>query len=421
MLVTHDEFKNIPAKIVLEQFDIGSFNKEKIREFFRTGKVPTAETLVDELILRAIKEGATDLHFEPQESELRVRLGFEGYMKKLVYLPREISENLANVLKTKGTLNQFEKKKAQEGRFSLSVGTHQFDIRINTVPVLWGERIVLRIFHKTARTFRIEEIGFSKENLEKVRSLMRRSSGLVIISGPASAGKSTTMCATVNDIQSAEKNIISIENPIEFKLEFASQVPTSNDRTFTFADAFRAAIKQNPNVIMLSEVRDSESCSVAAEAALTGNLVVSTLLASDTFGSIYRLLNLGILPYWLASTLNGIVYQQLVRKICENCREEYKPTIEDEPLIRSLASTPEKFYRGKGCDLCDGTGYKGRTAIHEVLVINDQLRDLIYQQASITKLKDASISSGAETIFQDAMRKVGAGLISLQEISRTIG
>lgn len=421
MLLTHDEFKNIPAKIVLEQFDIGSFNKEKIREFFRTGKVPTAEALVDELILRAIKEGATDLHFEPQESELRVRLGFEGYMKKLVYLPREIAENLANVLKTKGTLNQFEKKKAQEGRFSLTVGSHQFDVRINTVPVLWGERIVLRIFHKTARTFRIEEIGFSKENLEKVRALMRRSSGLVIISGPASSGKSTTMCATVNDIQSAEKNIISIENPIEFKLEFASQVPTSNDKSFTFADAFRAAIKQNPNVIMLSEVRDSESCSVAAEAALTGNLVVSTLLASDTFGSIYRLLNLGILPYWLASTLNGIVYQQLVRKICENCREEYKPTIEDEPLIRNLASAPEKFFRGKGCELCDGTGYRGRTAIHEVLVINDQLRDLIYQQASITKLKDASISSGSETIFQDAMRKVAAGLISLQEIGRTIG
>src|SRR5271169_2149314 len=219
-----DEFKNIAGKVQLEQFDVANFSKEKIRELFRTGKVPTAEVLIDELILRAIKEGATDLHLEPHENELRIRLGFEGFMKRLIFLPKEISENLANVLKTKATLNAFEKKKPQEGQFSLSIGTYQFDIRISLIPVLWGEQIALRIFQKNARSYRIEEIGFSKENLEKTRSLIRKPSGLLLFSGPVSGGKTTTMYSTVNDVATPEKNIISVENPIESKLEFASQI-----------------------------------------------------------------------------------------------------------------------------------------------------------------------------------------------------
>src|SRR5208283_3541338 len=225
-----EEFKNIANKVQIEQFDVGNFSKEKIRDLFRLGKVPTAEVLLDELILRAIKEGATDLHLEPHENELRVRLGFEGFMKKLVFLPREISENLANVLKTKAALNAFEKKKPQEGQFSFSIGTFQFDIRISIIPVLWGERIALRVFQKNARSFRLEEIGFSKENLEKVRALIRKPSGLLLFSGPVSGGKTMTMYSTVNEVATPEKNIITVENPIEFKLDFASQISTSTDK-----------------------------------------------------------------------------------------------------------------------------------------------------------------------------------------------
>ncbi|HMD13754.1 MAG TPA: GspE/PulE family protein [Bacteroidota bacterium] len=415
-----DEFKNIAGKVQLEQFDVANFSKEKIRELFRTGKVPTAEVLIDELILRAIKEGATDLHLEPHENELRIRLGFEGFMKRLIFLPKEISENLANVLKTKATLNAFEKKKPQEGQFSLSIGTYQFDIRISLIPVLWGEQIALRIFQKNARSYRIEEIGFSKENLEKTRSLIRKPSGLLLFSGPVSGGKTTTMYSTVNDVATPEKNIISVENPIESKLEFASQISVSTDKTFTFADALRAILKQNPNIIMLSEVRDTETGSVVAEAALTGNLVVSTMLANDAIGTVYRLLNLGVLPYWLASSLNGIVYQQLVRKICESCKEEYQPTAEELSVLGDSVPQQIKFYRGKGCDQCEKTGYKGRTGVHEIFVIDDQARELIYQQASIVKLKAAAFMSGFETIAQDAIKKLSAGITTIQECSRAV-
>jgi len=417
-----EELKNIPSKVPLEQFDISTFGKEKIRELFRQGKVPTADAMVDEIILRALKEGATDIHFEPTENELRIRMGFEGIMKRMASLPKDIAENLANVLKTKGALNAFEKKKPQEGRFSITAGTLQFDLRISTVPVLNGERVALRILQKGARVAHVEELGFSPVNLEKVRSLLHRPTGLFLVTGPSGSGKSTTVYASVNDIQSPEKNIITVENPIEYKLEFASQVPTGVDKSFTFVDALRAILRQNPNVIMLGEIRDAETGIVAAEAALTGNLVLSTMLSSDAVGTIFRLLNLGIPPYWLATTLIGVVYQQLVRKICDSCKEEYELSeAERHGLFVHMLSGQKKFFRGKGCEKCSNSGYLGRTAIHEVLSINDEMRDLMYQQASILKLKEAARAGGFESIFQDGMRKVADGLTTITEFSRALG
>jgi type II secretory ATPase GspE/PulE/Tfp pilus assembly ATPase PilB-like protein len=416
-----DDLRTVPSKVPLEQFDIGAFSKDKIRDLFRMGKVPTADAMIDEIILRAIKQGATDLHFEPGETELRVRMGFEGVMKRLVCLPREISENLANVLKNKGALNAFEKKKPQEGRFSVTVGTHQFDLRISTVPVMHGERVALRILEKNARVAKLEELGFSPETLAKARKLLKRPTGLFLVTGPSSSGKSTTVYAMVNDIESPEKNIMTVENPIEYKLDFASQVQTSADKSFSFADALRAILHQNPNVIMLGEIRDAETGIVAAEAALTGNLVLSTMLSGDAVGAIFRLLNLGIPPYWLATTLIGVVYQQLVRKICDSCKEEYEPTSDQDVSFVKMLSGQTKFYRGRGCDKCEKSGYHGRTALHEILIVNDQMRDLIYQQSSMMKLKEAGRASGFESIFQDAIKKVSAGVTSIDEFYRALG
>jgi type IV pilus assembly protein PilB len=416
-----EELKNIPSKIHLEQFDVVTFSKDKIRELFRGGKMPTADAMVDEILLRAVKEGATDLHFEPLETELRIRIGFEGVMKRLVSLPKEISENLTNVLKTKVSLNAFEKKKPQEGRFSLTIGPLQFDLRISTLPVLYGERVGIRFLQKNARVANIEELGFSAENLERVRSLLHRPTGLFLVTGSSGSGKSTTVNAAVNDIQSAEKNIITVENPIEYKLDFASQVQTSTDKTFTFAEALRAILHQNPHIIMVGEVRDAETGIVAAEAALTGNLVLSTMLSSDAVGTIFRLLNLGVPPYWLATTLIGVVYQQLVRKICPGCKEEFELPAEQQGALLQMLSGQKKYYRGKGCDKCQGAGYLGRTAIHEVLIINDTMRDLMYQQASILKLKEAARAGGFENIFHDAVKKVTSGVTSVSEFTRALG
>ncbi|HUN66592.1 MAG TPA: GspE/PulE family protein [Bacteroidota bacterium] len=416
-----EELKAIPNKVVLEQLDIHALSKDKIRALFQSGRIPTADTLVDEIILRALKDGATDLHFEPMENELRIRIGYEGVMKRLVSLPKEISENLTNVLKTKSGLNQFEKKKPQEGRFSLNYGTLQFDLRISTVPVLNGERVGMRILQKNARVENIEQLGFSTENLERVRKLLRRPTGLFLVTGSSASGKSTTVYAAVNDIQSSEKNIITVENPVEYKLDFASQVPTSIDKNFSFAEALRAILRQSPHVIMVGEVRDAETGIVAAEAALTGNLVLSTMLSSDAVGTIFRLMNLGVPPYWLATTLIGVVYQQLVRKICPHCRESYELPAGDQQSFLSLLAGQNKFFRGKGCEHCQQTGYVGRTAIHEVLTINDDMRDLMYQQASILRLKEAARAGGFQSIFHDAVQKVAAGITTVDEFRRALG
>ena len=417
----NEELKNIPSKVNLDIFDVNNFSKDKIRDLFRAGKVPSAEVMIDEILLRSIKAEATDLHFEPTDNELRIRYGSEGVLKRLVSFPRDIADNLSSVIKTKAGLNAFEKKKPQEGRFSLTLGNHQFDIRVSTIPVMAGERFALRILAKSNRVANLEELGFSSDNLEKIRKIINKPIGLFLVTGPSNSGKSTTIYASVNDIQSPEKNIITVENPVEYKLDYASQVQPSVDKSFTYVDALRAILRQNPNVIMLGEIRDAETGIVAAEAALYGNLVLSTILSNDAVGAILRLLSLGVPTYWVATSLIGVVHQQLVRKICPDCKEEYKPT--DQELARLNPSLPEqaKFYHGKGCDQCKGTGYKGRTAIHEILVINDKIRDLIYLNSSMLTIKETARSLGFENIFEDAIKKLRNGITTIQEIQRAFG
>jgi type II secretory ATPase GspE/PulE/Tfp pilus assembly ATPase PilB-like protein len=416
-----NELSALPSKVPLEQFDVSVLGKDKIREMYRSGKLPMPEALVEEIILRGVKEGANDIHFEPFDSELRIRLGREGVLTQLVALPKEIADNLTSVLKTKAAMNAFEKKKVQEGRFSATYGAHQFDIRVATLPVMTGERIALRLLQKTARVAQIQELGFSKENLDKFRSLLKRPNGLLLVTGPAGSGKTTTTFAAIRDLWSPEKNIITIENPVEYKLDFASQVQTSGDKTYTFVDALRATLRQEPNIILLGEIRDAETGIIAAEAALTGNLILSTMLSGDAVGAVSRLLNLGVSPYWLAATLIGVVYQKLVRKICDTCKQEYQPAIEEAALLSPVVQGVSKLYRGKGCAACNNTGYIGRTAIHEIVLIDDVLHDLIYQQATILKLKEVAVAAGFENIRIDAARKVAAGITTIDEFRRALG
>ncbi len=419
--MTTDDLQSIPSKVNLDLFDVGVLAKDKIRELYRSGKLPTPELLVEEILLRAVKAGANDLHLEPMENELRVRLGHEGILKRLVNLPKEIAENLANILKTRANLNAFEKKKAQEGRFSLTYGTHQFDVRLSTVPVMTGERMALHILHKTARVANVQELGLSNENLEKIRAVLRRPTGLFLATGPSGSGKTTTVYAAVNEIQSPEKNIITVENPVEYKLDFASQVQISADKSFTFAEALRSILRQTPNVILVGEIRDAETGIVAAEAAVTGNLVLSTMLAGDALGAIPRFLNLGISTYWVASALIGIVYQQIVRRICESCKEAHQPTAEEIAVLGSIPSAVTTLYRGKGCPACANTGYNGQTAIHEIVAIDDRMRDLIYHNSTVLELKQAALAAGFEPIKQDAAKKVAGGITTLDEMVRALG
>ena len=411
-----------PQRISLEQIDVKSLSKDKIRELFRQGKLPTADQIVEEILVRAIQSGANDIHFEPIEGEMQIRLGHEGTLKRLLSLPPDMNDPLISVLKSKATLNQFEKKKPQEGRYSAVYGNESFDFRVNVIPVLSGERCLVRLLRKTASISRIEDLGFSKENLDRLRGLLRSPRGLLLITGPSGIGKSTTVYAALNHVNSPEKCVITVEDPVEYRLPYASQVHLPPDKSFNFLDALRAILRQNPNIIMIGEIRDAETGVVAGEAALTGNLVLSTMLADDAIGAIHRLLNLGVPAYWLASTVVGIVYQLLIRKICPNCREEYLLSTEELQMVGApMESSDLKLFRGRGCPNCMGTGYKGRVAISEIVTISPTLRDMIFQKESILTMRKEAANFGFQAIRQDAVRKALTGITTLQEITRVLG
>jgi len=409
-------------RIPLEQIDVNALTRDKIRELFRQGKLPTSDQIVEEIFIRAVQSNANDIHFEPIEGELQIRFGHEGTLKRLLSLPPDMCDSIMSVLKTKATMNQFEKKKPQEGRFSATYGSEAFDFRVNVIPVLSGERCLVRLLRKTSSISRIEDLGYSKENLERLRSLLRSPRGLVLITGPSGSGKSTTVYACVNHVASPEKCVITVEDPVEYRLPYASQVQLPPDKSFNFIDALRAILRQNPNIIMIGEIRDAETGIVAGEAALTGNLVLSSMLADDAIGAIHRLLNLGVPAYWLASTVAGIVYQLLIRKICPNCKEEYQLSSEELQIVGvPMESSDLKLYRGRGCPNCAGTGYKGRVAISEIVTISPALRDMIFQKESILKMREEAANFGFQAIRQDAVRKALAGVTTLQELTRVLG
>ena len=409
-------------RIPLEQLDVRTLSKDKIRDMFRQGKLPTADQIVEEILLRAVQSNANDIHFEPIEGEMQIRVGHEGTLKRMLSLPPDMCDPIISVLKSKATLNQFEKKKPQEGRYSATYANESLDFRVNIIPVLAGERCLVRLLHKTSSISRIEELGFAKENLERLRILLRSPRGLLLITGPSGSGKTTTVYASVNYVASPEKCVITVEDPVEYRLPYASQVHLPPDKSFNFIDALRAILRQNPNVIMIGEIRDAETGIVAGEAALTGNLVLSTMLADDAIGAIHRLLNLGVPAYWLASTVVGIIYQLLIRRICPNCKEEYLLTAEELQMIGApMESSDLKLFRGRGCANCGGTGYKGRVAISEVVTISPTLRDMIFQKESILKMREEAANFGFQAIRQDAVRKAITGITTLQEVVRVLG
>ncbi len=409
-------------RIPLEQFDVKNLSREKIRELFRLGRLPTADQIADEILARAIVSGASDIHIEPIEGELQIRFSIEGVLRRIVSLPPDMNDPILNIFKTKAALNQFEKKKPQEGRFSGVYNSEGFDFRINTIPVLSGERALIRILRKASSVSKLDELGLSQESYERLKHLLRNPRGLLLITGPSGSGKTTTVYAAVNHIHSPEKCIITVEDPVEYRLPFASQVHLPPDKSFNFIDALRAILRQNPNVIMIGEIRDAETGVVAAEAALTGNLVMSTMLADDSIGAIHRLFNLGVPAYWLASTMVGVVYQVLMRKICNNCIEEYALTADDLEFLDAPIDLPElKLYRGRGCQSCGGTGYSGRVPVCEIVTITPALRDLIFQKASILKMREEAMKSGYQGIRQDAIRKVISGVTTVHELVRVLG
>jgi type IV pilus assembly protein PilB len=414
-----DKLERIGSSLDLSKYDIRNRGGGAAVRSTDVENEASITKLVDELLLRAAKSGSSDIHIEPGEEELMVRYRIDGVLQRIVSLPMSYHQGLIAVIKARAGMDMFERSIPLDGRISLTFADRVFDVRINTLPLLYGEKMVLRLLSKTAMILSLESLGFSRENLEKFRSLVKLPNGIVLVTGPTGSGKTTTLYAGLNEMKSIGRNITTVENPVEYKLDLINQVQVVAERGLTFAAALRAILRQDPNVVLIGEIRDAETGTIATEAALTGHLVLSTMHTNDAVGAIPRMINLGVEPFWVSASVVGVLAQRLVRRLCPRCYEEYEPDtakLETAGLLNLPLGTT--LFRPRGCSSCNGIGYKGRAAIHEVLVVTDEMRDLIFGEVTTTKLRALAVKEGFRNMYFDGLQKALAGITSLEEVLR---
>ncbi len=377
--------------------------------------------LLDLIFMHAIRDRASDIHFEPDENYLNVRFRIDGLLHEAVTLPRKIHSSVTSRIKVMAEMDIAETRSPQDGHFMLSVGDREFEIRVSTFPTIYGENLVLRVLDQTSTLLGLDELGFSPQNLERYSTLIKKPYGIILVTGPTGSGKTTTLYTSLNMINSPSKNIITIEDPVEYRLKLIRQTQVNPKAGITFASGIRSILRQDPDIIMIGEIRDGETSKIAIQAALTGHLVFSTLHTNDAAEALTRLRDMGVQPYLIASSVIGVVAQRLVRRICSHCKEAYHPGEEEIRAIlgqEDEADVPE-LYRGKGCSRCKGTGYSGRMGIFELLVVNDEIRELISKDGTIKVIKEMARSTlNMKTFREDGLEKVLMGLTSLEEVDR---
>lgn len=372
--------------------------------------------LVNMIISSAVQQEASDIHLDPGEHKLLVRYRVDGTLRTERELPSSMHRVISTRLKIMGNLNIAEKRIPQDGRFELEVNFKKIDVRISTLPTIHGEKVVLRILDVQNAIKKISELGFSQANEEKFRKIITSPYGIVLITGPTGSGKTTTLYSALNKLNSEEVNIITIEDPVEYQLDGINQVQVNPAADLTFANGLRSILRQDPNIIMVGEIRDAETAEIAIRAALTGHLVLSTLHTNDAISSLTRLIDMGIAPYLVSSSIVGIVAQRLVRRICPDCKTEIEPTAEEKALFTQLGLSPTHVYKGTGCGSCNRTGFRGRVAIHEVLLIDDALREMITQGASLSAIRQYAESKGFSTMMHEGIEKVLGGQTTVAEV-----
>jgi len=414
-----DKLERIGSSLDLSKYDVRNRDGDVAVREIESDSEATMAKIVDELLLRAAKSGSSDIHIEPGEHEMMVRFRVDGVLQRIVSLPMSAHQGIIAVLKARAAMDMFDRALPQDGRISLKFADRDFDVRISTLPLLHGEKMVLRLLSKNAMMYSLDNLGFSQENVDTFRSLLGQPNGIVLVTGPTGSGKTTTLYAGLNEIKSIGRNITTVENPVEYKLDLINQVQVVAERGLTFATVLRSILRQDPNVVLIGEIRDGETGTIATEAALTGHLVLSTLHTNDAIGAIPRMINLGVESFYVSSSVVGVLAQRLVRRLCTRCNEEYEP---DPALLASagLAHLPPgiTLFRPRGCSACNGFGYKGRIAIHEVLVVTDEMRDLISTEMSTSKLKTLAAAEGFRDMYFDGIQKALAGITSIEEILR---
>ncbi|MDI3281275.1 MAG: type II secretion system ATPase GspE [Bacillota bacterium] len=376
--------------------------------------------LVNSLLVEALQRGASDVHLEPFEGELRVRYRIDGILYDVPGPPRRLFPAIASRVKIMAGLDIAEKRLPQDGRIRLRLLGRDVDIRVSTAPTIFGESIVLRLLERSSILYGLTDLGMGEELLQRFQRLIHRSHGIILVTGPTGSGKTTTLYAALNALNSPERKIITVEDPVEYQLRGVNQMQVREQIGFTFAQGLRTILRQDPDVILVGEIRDEETARMAIQAALTGHLVFSTLHTNDAPGAVTRLLDIGIEPYLVASTVCGVLSQRLVRVLCSHCREGYRPAAEElVPLLEELpADLPELLFRPVGCPRCGGIGYRGRTGIYELMLVDEPLAELVVSRPSTNELRRAALARGMERLRQDGWRKVQSGVTTVEEVLR---
>jgi general secretion pathway protein E len=386
-----------------------------------TGEAPIIR-LLNAILQQAVKERASDIHIEPYEKELDIRMRVDGILRRVLSPPKIIQDALISRLKIMATLDIAEKRLPQDGRIRLLIGGRDIDIRVSIIPTTYGERAVLRLLDRKQGLLGLWDVGLSRGDEQHLEDLLNRTNGIILVTGPTGSGKTTTLYGALNRIHTEEKNIITIEDPVEYQLKGIGQINVNPKIGLKFASGLRSILRQDPDVIMVGEIRDAETAEIAIQASLTGHLVLSTLHTNDAASAIVRLVDMGIEPFLVASSLIGVLAQRLVRTVCPRCREPYEPSDTEKSYLAGLTlsgqAAPFSLYRGGGCDTCGGRGYLGRAGIFELLVIDDKVRQLIADKADAKYIKNAAASNGMKTLRQDGFEKTLSGLTTIEEVLR---
>lgn len=380
---------------------------------------PPVIRLVNDILFRALQMRASDIHIHPYETKIQVRYRVDGILYDTLALNRNVLSLVISRIKVMAGMDIAERRMPQDGRCSVRLGQREIDLRVSTVPTSYGERSVLRILDKSTGLLTLEELGFYEQDRQVFDRMINRSHGVIFVTGPTGSGKSTTLYACLNRIDSKVKNVMTVEDPIEYQLEGISQMQVSSKKGMTFVNSLRHILRQDPDVIMVGEVRDRETAAMAIQSSLTGHLVFSTLHTNDAAGAVSRLLDFGVEPYLVSSSLICILAQRLVRRICPDCKQAYEPPPHE---LRELGIAEDlktaKFYVGAGCAKCFETGYRGRTGIYELMTVTEEIRDMIYQRQSAGAIKKKALEQGMQTLRMDGARKVLDGTTAIAEVLR---
>ncbi|HHI68364.1 MAG TPA: type II secretion system protein GspE, partial [Planctomycetes bacterium] len=377
--------------------------------------------LLNTILFQALKERASDVHIQPFERHVQVRYRVDGILYDVMRIPKAVQEAVVSRIKVMGRMDIAERRLPQDGQTSFVAGGREVDVRISTIPSVHGERVVMRLQDKSTGVYDIRKIGLLEDDLEKVERLIRMAHGIILVTGPTGSGKTTTLYAALKEVNSPDKNIITVEDPVEYQLPGISQIQVSNKKGMTFAKGLRSIVRQDPDVIMVGEIRDLETASIAIQSALTGHLVFSTLHTNDAPGAVSRLLDLGVEPFLVNSSLLAVVAQRLVRRVCPACRVRVEPSPEDlASLGVEAGEVPEgTFYGAAGCEACQGKGYLGRLGIFEILEIDDEVKELIGKRASSTRIRKNVLKRGKmRTLRADGLVKAARGWTTLEEVKR---